>query len=89
MIDLSWQLNQKIDTGTNTPEIQQLTDKVQPYILGQKLLGAGGGGFMLMFTKDEIATAKIKEILAKNPTNERARFVHFEISNSGFQVTKS
>lgn len=89
MIDLSWQLNQKIDSGTNTPEIQQLIDIVEPYILGQKLLGAGGGGFMLMLTKDELSTARIKELLSKNPTNNRARFVNFEISNSGFQVTKS
>jgi galactokinase/mevalonate kinase-like predicted kinase len=89
MIDKSWQLNQKIDSGTNTPEIQQLTDKIQPYILGQKLLGAGGGGFMLMLAKDEHAVAKIKEVLIQNPTNNRARFVNFEISKSGFQVTKS
>jgi len=89
MIDKSWLLNQEIDSGTNTPEIQQLIDKIQDYILGQKLLGAGGGGFMLMLTKDEHSTARIKEVLSKNPTNNRARFVNFEISSSGFQVTKS
>ncbi len=89
MIDKSWKLNQKLDSGTNTPEIQELIDKVQPYILGQKLLGAGGGGFMLMLTKDENSAIKIKETLAANPTNNRARFVDFKISDTGFQVTKS
>ena len=89
MIDKSWQLNQKIDSGTNTPEIQQLIDKIEPYILGQKLLGAGGGGFMLMLAKDEQSANKIKEVLRLNPTNNRARFVNFEISKTGFQVTKS
>ncbi len=89
MIDKSWQLNQKLDSGTNTPEITELITKIEPFILGQKLLGAGGGGFMLMLAKDEISAVKIKETLAANPTNNRARFVDFKISNTGFQVTKS
>ncbi|MCG8521374.1 MAG: hypothetical protein MI744_04110, partial [Pseudomonadales bacterium] len=89
MIDKSWQLNQKIDSGTNTHEIQQLIDKVQPYILGQKLLGAGGGGFMLMLAKSEEAAAQIKNILNQNPVNKRGRFVDFEVSHTGFKVTKS
>lgn len=89
MIDRSWQLNQKIDAGTNTPEIQELIDRIQPYILGQKLLGAGGGGFMLMLAKNKDATAKIKHTLNSNPVNPRGRFVDFEVSTTGFQVTKS
>ena len=44
---------------------------------------------MLMLAKDENSATIIKEILASNPTNNRARFVDFEISNAGFQVTKS
>lgn len=89
MIDRSWQLNQKIDAGTNTPEIQELLDRVQPYLLGQKLLGAGGGGFMLMLAKDKEAAIQIKAELQNNPVNPRGRFVDFELSTTGFQVTKS
>jgi galactokinase/mevalonate kinase-like predicted kinase len=89
MIDKSWQLNQKIDGGTSTPEIQQLIERIQPFILGQKLLGAGGGGFMLMLAKDKDAAVQIKNELTANPVNPRGRFVNFELSNTGFQVTKS
>jgi len=53
--DKSWQLNRKLDAGTNTPEIQQIIDMVNPCLTGQKLPGAGGGGFMLMMAKDEEA----------------------------------
>ena len=89
MVDRSWQLNQKIDAGTNTPEIQLLIDKIQPYILGQKLLGAGGGGFMLMLAKDKEAATQIKNLLNANPVNPRGRFIDFEVSTTGFQVTRS
>ncbi|MFW6277045.1 MAG: bifunctional fucokinase/fucose-1-phosphate guanylyltransferase [Prolixibacteraceae bacterium] len=85
----SWLLNQKLDAGTNTPEIQQIIDKIHPYIIGQKLPGAGGGGFMLMLAKDEQAAIRIKQLLTEEPVNNRARFVDFEISQSGLQVTKS
>jgi galactokinase/mevalonate kinase-like predicted kinase len=53
--DKSWQLNRKLDAATNTPEIQRIIDRIKPWLAGQKLPGAGGGGFMLMMTKDEEA----------------------------------
>jgi galactokinase/mevalonate kinase-like predicted kinase len=57
--------------------------------VGQKLPGAGGGGFMLMMAKDEEAAVRIKNELTANPVNPRARFLDFSISKTGFQVTKS
>jgi len=88
-IDKSWRLNQKLDSGTNTPEIQQIIDRIKPWIAGQKLPGAGGGGFMLMMAKNEEAATRIKHELTANPVNPRARFLDFSISRTGFQVTKS
>lgn len=85
----SWQLNQRLDAGTNTPEIQKMIDLISPYSSGYKLLGAGGGGFMLIFARDEEAVVRIKTELTNNPVNERARFVDFSISKTGLQVTKS
>jgi galactokinase/mevalonate kinase-like predicted kinase len=85
----SWQLNQKLDAGTNTPEIQKIIDQISPWIIGQKLLGAGGGGFMLIIAKDENAVGHIKNELTINPVNKRARLVDFNISSTGLQVTKS
>ena len=85
----SWQLNQKLDSGTNTPEIQKIIDKISPWVAGHKLLGAGGGGFMLIFAHDEKAAGKIRHELTSNPINERARLVDFGLSTTGLQVTKS
>ncbi len=88
-VQISWDLNQKLDSGTNTAEIQSVIGKIKPFIIGQKLLGAGGGGFMFIIAKDERAAVMIKEILYQNPTNPKARFVDFEVSQTGLQVTKS
>jgi len=85
----NWQLNQKMDAGTNTPEIQKIIDLIAPWSVGYKLLGAGGGGFMFIMAKDEISATQIRHNLINSPINNRARFVEFSISNTGLQVTKS
>lgn len=88
-IGRSWGLNQKLDSGTNTPEIQNIIDRISPYSAGHKLLGAGGGGFMLILAHDEISAGQIKTELSENPVNNGARFVAFSVSEHGLQVTKS
>jgi hypothetical protein len=39
--------------------------------------------------KDKEAAIQIKNELEANPVNPRGRFVNFEVSTTGFQVTKS
>ncbi|MCX7872502.1 MAG: bifunctional fucokinase/fucose-1-phosphate guanylyltransferase [Verrucomicrobiae bacterium] len=88
-INNSWLLNQKLDEGTNPPEIQAIIDRVKDYLLATKLLGAGGGGYLLMLAKDEQAATKIVKTLKENPPNNRARFVSFQLSTTGLQITRS
>ena len=49
----SWQLNQRLDSGTNPPLVQQILESVRDDLAAAKLLGAGGGGYLLLFAKDE------------------------------------
>ncbi|RYY32557.1 MAG: bifunctional fucokinase/L-fucose-1-P-guanylyltransferase, partial [Sphingobacteriaceae bacterium] len=86
---ISWNLNQQLDSGTNTPETQAIIGRISDYIISCKLLGAGGGGYMLIFAKDVEAASRIRGILTANPTNNRARFVEWSISSNGFQVSRS
>ena len=88
-INNSWILNQKLDSGTNPPEIQSIIDRVNDYLLATKLLGAGGGGYLLMLAKDEHAANRIVKTLNENPPNTRARFVSFQLSTTGLQITRS
>jgi galactokinase/mevalonate kinase-like predicted kinase len=89
LIDKSWKLNQALDKGTNPPEVQAILAKIADLYDGQKLLGAGGGGYMFIIAKDPAAALKIKKTLQVSPPNERARFVDFGISSEGLVVTRS
>jgi galactokinase/mevalonate kinase-like predicted kinase len=85
----TWELNKRLDSGTDPEIIQNIIDMIDDYSLGYKLLGAGGGGFLLIMAKDISASSRIRELLEKNRPNERARFVDISLSNSGFMVSKS
>jgi len=81
-VAISWVLNQQLDTGTNPPAISEIIDLVDDYLLGYKLLGAGGGGYLLMFAKSADAAQKTRKILESDPPNARSRFVDFAVSRT-------
>jgi galactokinase/mevalonate kinase-like predicted kinase len=88
-VAISWELNQQLDEGTNPPVIQSIIKKVNEFLLGYKLLGAGGGGYLVMFSKSAEAAVKVRRTLESKPPNSRARFVEFSVSDTGFQVSRS
>ena len=85
----NWTLNKHLDSGTNTPGVQAILDTIGDYSAGAKLLGAGGGGYLLIMAKDEGAATRIRQTLTANPPNAKARFVNFDISPTGLEVTRS
>jgi galactokinase/mevalonate kinase-like predicted kinase len=87
LVDVAWQLNKQLDPNSSNDEIELLFERVRPFIYGAKLLGAGGGGFMLMICKSAEDALSVKEMLEAEPPNERARFFDFDISNEGLTVT--
>jgi galactokinase/mevalonate kinase-like predicted kinase len=89
MVSHSWKLNNALDSGTNTPEIQKIIDTINDYCIGFKLLGAGGGGYMIIAAKDAGAALKLQAALTQNPPNNKARFVKMDLSIRGFQISRS
>jgi galactokinase/mevalonate kinase-like predicted kinase len=89
LVKRSWELNKALDAGTNTEVIQSIVNQIDDYILGLKLLGAGGGGYMLIAAKDAEAARRIRETLTQNPPNSLARFVQMDLNQEGFCVTRS
>ena len=85
----SWRLNQLLDRGTNPPEVKKILDSIEDYLDAAKLLGAGGGGYLIMFAKSTDAALKIQQILKKSPPNKKARFIQFSLSEKGLQLTRS
>ena len=85
----SWELNKQLDVGTNPPEIQELIERIRPFLSSFKLAGAGGGGFLYMIAKDVGKAHQLRHELENNPPNPLARFVGMSLSSSGVRITKS
>ncbi len=80
LLDLSWKYKRSLSERVSTPEIDQIYDAaMQAGAIGGKILGAGGGGFMLLFAKPEKQPA-IRERLKK------LVHVEFNFENSGSRV---
>lgn len=87
LVDAAWQLNKQLDPNSSNDEIESLLERVGPFVYGAKLLGAGGGGFLLMICKSPEDSLSVRRMLEAEPPNERARFFDFDISNEGLAVT--
>jgi len=87
LIHAAWELNKRLDPNSTSEEIETLLGRIRPHIFGAKLLGAGGGGFLLMVCKSGEDAARVRKTLQADPPNPRARFFDFEISNNGLDVS--
>jgi len=85
----SWRLNKQLDRGTTTPEIEKIISTCGDELAACKLLGAGGGGYMLLCAMDGLAGDRIRARLEASPPNPRARFIDFAVAEKGLQVTVS
>ncbi len=64
LLDESWQQKRRLSDKVSTPEIDALYDAARNRgAVGGKILGAGGGGFLLLFAAPD-AQAGIREALA-------------------------
>lgn len=89
LIGRTWEFNQALDSGTNPPSVQRIIDTVAPYILGCKLPGAGGGGFLYMVARSADDAARIQDRLTADSVNRNARFVEMSVSADGLRISRS
>jgi D-glycero-alpha-D-manno-heptose-7-phosphate kinase len=80
LLDESWKIKRELTTKISTTHIDEIYETAQRAgATGGKLLGAGGGGFILLFAPPG-AQKKIKEKLKK------LLFVPFKFENLGTQI---
>lgn len=87
MIEVAWQLNKQLDPHSTTDEIERLLDRVRDLIYGAKLLGAGGGGFLLLVCRSPESVQEVRRMLEVEPPNPRARFFDFDVSSQGLAIS--
>jgi D-glycero-alpha-D-manno-heptose-7-phosphate kinase len=80
LLDQSWQQKRKLSDKVSSPEIDQIyATAIKSGAIGGKILGAGGGGFMLLFAPPERHEA-IKDAL------KTLVHVDFNFEDSGSKV---
>jgi D-glycero-alpha-D-manno-heptose-7-phosphate kinase len=80
LLDYSWKLKRGITDEISTNTIDQIYEKaLKAGAVGGKLLGAGGGGFLLFYVEKD-KQLKVKEAL------EDFLYVPFEFENAGTRI---
>lgn len=86
-VDAAWRLNQRLDPDCSNEAIDSLLARARPYLYGAKLLGAGGGGFLLLVCRSPGHAVELRAALDAAPPNGCARFFPFEVNQEGLRVT--
>lgn len=87
LLDYAWRLNVDLDPHHTNADIEALRDRIAGRVEGTKLLGAGGGGFLLLACRTAAEAAALRADLEASPPNAKARFFDFAVSRSGLIVT--
>ena len=80
MLDEAWQLKKQMASKISNPEIDRMYALAKENgALGGKILGAGGGGFMLLYVQSE-CQAKVKKAM------QEYRQVEFDFEPEGSRI---
>ena len=82
---MHWELLKIIVPESTTTWIERLLDEAEPYIVGAKMLGAGGGGFMVLVAKEGHA-GPLRQRLGAVSAGTAARVYDFRLSDEGLNV---
>jgi len=86
-VNAAWELQKRLCGTVTNEEIERLLARVRPHVHGMRISGAGSGGFLLMIAKSAADAARVREMLEREPLNERSRFFDFEVNHAGLEVT--
>lgn len=82
LMDEHWNLKRGMSAKMSNTNIDEIYEKAKKLgVLGGKLIGAGGGGFFLVYCQDGAQTA-VRALFAENGYNEIA----YRVDSSGTQV---
>ena len=80
LLDYTWKLKRQIGSRISTDEIDELYEKgIHAGAVGGKLLGAGGGGFLVFYVPEERQSSVMEAM-------KKLLYVPFQFENTGVNV---
>ena len=80
LLHSAWLTKKKLSSSISNPKIDQIYEYViSKGALGGKLLGAGGGGFLLFYMKKNLQKSFLKK-------NKKLVEIPFKFSNKGTEI---
>lgn len=64
-----------------------MMDIFEPHAYGQTLVGAGGGGFMYVVTKEPNASDVLQRLIRDEPELQGVRFHEVTVDNAGLVLS--
>lgn len=83
-----WALNKRMHTGCTNPFIDNLFERMAPYINGGKLAGAGGGGFAIVLARDARAADDLSTLLEAQYPGAQVTVWPGVIAGAGLTVSR-
>ncbi|XP_037265116.1 L-fucose kinase isoform X1 [Falco rusticolus] len=85
-LDCYWQQKKCMAPGCEPLAVGRMMDALRPYVYGQCLAGAGGGGFLYVLTKIPRQKEALHQILAKTEGLGNFSIHSIEVDTGGFSV---
>ncbi|XP_076331169.1 L-fucose kinase-like isoform X2 [Tachypleus tridentatus] len=87
LIDCYWRQKKLLAPGCEPVAVQNLMTRLKPFVHGQVLMGAGGGGFMCILTKEPDSWEQLQTILRSTKGLEKVTLHRITIDTEGITVT--
>ncbi|XP_044843401.1 L-fucose kinase isoform X2 [Mauremys mutica] len=81
-----WQQKKCMAPGCEPLAVRRMMDALQPYVYGQSLAGAGGGGFLYILTKEPSQKDFLQQILANTEGLGNFSIHTVEVDTAGFSL---
>ncbi|XP_071785812.1 L-fucose kinase-like [Asterias amurensis] len=81
-----WAQKKVMAPGSEPLAVQRMMEALRPYVYGQCLAGAGGGGFMYVMTKEPNAIGQVREILGSLEGLDDISIHTVELDHQGIEI---
>jgi len=81
-----WELNKRMDPHSTTDHIEGLFRAAAPFMVGGKLAGAGGGGFLIAVAKSASNAGKLVQALSEQAAGRGGRPYSWDINHDGLAL---